>query len=86
MPRVPDAISFTLGPYATRRESIAAIFPGAAEFLSDDGVGLVIAESIHDLANVCFTRNARSEVWSAEHSCLWSHRTTEPKCNLPALE
>ncbi len=59
--------SFELAPYATRMAPVLEIFPNAREQLSPGGIGLLIASSESDLANVAFTRSSASGALAAEH-------------------
>ena len=56
-----------IAPYATVFADVADLFPGAAEFLSPGGVGVIEVESTYDLANVQFVRHDATGAWGAEH-------------------
>lgn len=59
--------SFELAPYATRMAPVLEIFPQAREQLSPGGIGLLVASSDSDLANVAFTRCGAAGALAAEH-------------------
>jgi hypothetical protein len=58
---------FRLAPFATRMATIGQIFPEAMAALAPSGLGLLLAESTSDLANVGFTRHRKSGAIAAEH-------------------
>jgi hypothetical protein len=58
---------FELAPYATRMALLSEFFPQARAQLAPGGLGLVVASSESDLANVAFTRSSASGALAAEH-------------------
>jgi hypothetical protein len=58
---------FQLAPFATRTATIEQLFPGAIAALAPSGLGLLLAESSSDLANVAFTRHRKTGAIAAEH-------------------
>jgi hypothetical protein len=60
-------LSFQLPPYATRIATIEQLFPDARTILAPSGLGLLLVESVSDLANLAFTRHRRTGAIAAEH-------------------
>jgi hypothetical protein len=58
---------FRLAPFATRMATIDQLFPGAIAALAPSGLGMLLAESTSDLANIGFTRHRKSGAIAAEH-------------------
>ncbi|MBQ02914.1 MAG: hypothetical protein CL477_19815 [Acidobacteria bacterium] len=54
-------------PHGTCFQTIDAIFPDAARFLAPKGVGIVVVESVYDLADIQITRHTGTGAVAAEH-------------------
>jgi hypothetical protein len=69
-------------PHGTVFQAVDSFFPDAVRFLRPEGVGMVVVESVYDLAQIQITRHAGSGVVAAEHfmalSSAWDGTRLRP--------